>query len=169
MTQVATSRRDVMRALAAVPPTLAISNPALADTVQPNLWDQAVTRWQIACARQDAFCKVGPMREANDRFDQMKHDLIEHFGSMKAAKADPIGARELARVFDATTVAEEQAVSYFTAAEHAATLLLRTPAPNVDAVQLKIRVVKEHGLTNDLGTEPWRIISADLDRLGGAA
>lgn len=167
MSGIATSRRDVMRSLAIAPPALALSASALASPVPTNAWDNAVKSWRLACALQDAFYKIGPMREANRDYELRKTEIAERYGSLGKARANAKGAEELDRAFDVMTGAEDLSVKYVTDADRAAERMLRVPAPDIEAVRVKIDAAKDHALVDDLGDEVWRIISADIVRLGG--
>jgi hypothetical protein len=150
--------------------TLAVSSNSPVATVQ-NAWDAALTEWKAARGLMDGFYAIGSMYRANDDWTRSGYDLETEFGSIDAAKRHPTGKRKVDKRFAAYAKVEETQSDYYEPADEAARRLIRTPAPNVDAVLLKIEVTKTHELhfAEDMGDEPWQIIASELRAMRGEA
>jgi hypothetical protein len=158
-----TDRRAFIAGLALTP--AAIATPALAQEADRRLaWEDALHEWKRACALRDAFYEIGPMEWANNQWGWDQRALEGKYGSLEKARLHPQGKLEYDRAWNASRNVEAVQDQYYEPADDAAWRLLRTPAPDVDAVRIKLDAVKKHELHlhNDRGGEPWRIIEREL-------
>lgn len=154
-----TDRRAFLTGMAAIPAVALTAQPAAASPRAS--WDAALFNWKAACIMQEAYSEIGPLAEANDLYRNDTDVLATRYGSLRRAKANAQGKAAFARV----TAVEDEGRRHYEAADQAAVQLLRTPAPDIDAVRLKIQVIKDHDLHISLESEPWTIITRDLERL----
>ena len=134
-------------------------------------WNDALRRYQIATALADADFSFGAFRQANRDFDMAKLHLRDRFGSVAKAKADPQAAKEWACIWSALTAAEEARIMTFSRPRwKAARELAMAPAPTLEAVRLKIEMIKSEELDNNsqMPGDPMAIIVEDLARLAPA-
>lgn len=134
-------------------------------------WRAALAEWQRARALMDAFYDIGPMYRASEDWRLGRQDLVDTYGSIDNAKQDPAGAQEFERIWSHHKSWEDRQEEFYGPADEAARQLILTPAPDLDAILVKIDVTKKHELhfENEMGGEPWDIISAELRAIGGAA
>lgn len=154
MSELHSSRRDVMRALAIIPATLvapAAANAAVglvcapAASIYPD-WQAALADERKAALASESFyaAHVAP---ANAAFDagtasiSAVHEQEEAWGDYTAAHADAVNA------------------------------LLLTPAPTLEDVVHKLRVgIRDYAFDGSgQGCKMLEIIASDIERLGGAA
>lgn len=161
-----TDRRAFLTGMAAIPALAMTAQPAAASS--RSTWDAAVFNWKAACITQEAYSEIGPLAEANDRYRDDTDKLATRYGSIRRAKANVQGKAAIEAAFARVTAVEDEGRRHYEAADRAAVQLLRTPAPDIDAVRIKIQVTKDHDLHISLESEPWTIITRDLERLGRA-
>lgn len=134
-------------------------------------WESAVAEWQRMRALMDAFYEIGPMYRSNEEWSRTRRDLEDRYGSIANAKEDPIGCKELDEKWTVCVANDARQPEFYDPADEAARVLVRTPAPHLNAVLLKIEVTKRHELhfADDMDAEPWTIIEAELRAMGGGA
>ena len=140
----------------------------MADQNVTVLWLKRKANWELLVALRDADREFGAHREASRVWDEASQSAEERFGTLATARQRPEEKQTLATAWDALSAAETAWYSdYVHPADVAAAELVMTPAPDLAAVLLKARVVKEHELDNYVGlsSEPMSIILADVQRL----
>lgn len=145
------SRRAALSLTAAVPmaPALATAAP-LPDRAA---WDHAYHEYRRLKLRMDAYYALGPMHWLNEEYEYARRD----------EERDP-DAYDVA--YDALRSEEEKQVSYYQPVSSAARILVRTPAPDLDAVAAKLQAHKDmiEGCVAD-EKQTWAFIESDLRRL----
>ena len=150
--------------------TFAAGSKLPAATIQDE-WEAAVIDWKAARGLMDAFYAIGPMYRAHADWTCSGFDLDAEYGSVDEAKKHPTGRRKVEKRFAAYSKVEETQSDYYEPADEAARRLIRTPAPDIEAVLIKIEVTKLHELhfAEDMGHEPWQIIASELRAIRGEA
>lgn len=150
----ALSRRAAIGALATVPAALtpaalAASIPAPSDR---SAWDRAYYEYRLLRLRMDAYYALGPFEWANEAF------VLAQI--MKAT--EPEKFEDAAKKLDAQ---EAEQLRYYKPVDAVALALVKMPAPDLDAVTVKLQLHKDHleGTDNDRIT--WACIEDDLTRL----
>lgn len=146
------SRRTVLASLA-LASVASVMIPTEAGAVSRSEWDRAHNEYRRLRMLMDAYYDLGPMDWANEGF--LLHQRLKD--------TDPIGYE--AAVHELRKQ-EDQSERYYMPVRAAAEKLVRLPAPDLDAVAIKMSLHK-----SDLeGTEhhelAWLCIEADLKRLG---
>jgi hypothetical protein len=100
----------------------------------------------------DAFYTLGQMAWANERCDHASLNRVNVPEAFSAALAD-------------VRLLEDGAVQFYRPATMAALALIELPAPDLDAVELKIELHKAHLEGGDFDQVAWPAIEADLSRL----
>lgn len=131
-------------------------------------WDRLHHAYRLAVALYDANDAFGYTKAINNEHDRLRYDLDQKYGNWRKAPAvDQAAVRaSLQRCNDAS---ERSLDLYVNPADRAAIALMLTPAPDVDAVHIKIAIAAKHELDNTTGMprEPMDIIIEDVRRLGG--
>lgn len=130
-------------------------------------WDAAHAICRARQALHDADVKFGANRAANGQMKLVEVDLKCRFGS--DWRSHPEAKREWDAASSEMQVAED---AYYTRSVKplfdAQLGLLNTPAPDLDAVQVKIEIIADFAFTfDDIGRPPAEIIAADVERLTG--
>lgn len=145
-------RRDLLAGLALAAATTALTVPAAAAVADRSVWDRAAYEYRRLKLRKDAYYSLGPMDWVNERY------AIAHM----ERGSDP---EECARAFEAVGEEERVCAQYYGPVDAAALALVRMPAPDLDAVAMKIELHKAHLEGGEHGQVAWHEIEADLKRL----
>lgn len=139
------------------------------DTNAINLWDRRLARFQILLAMQRADDKFGKLAMAELEAKVGRLEIIKRHGTDDPRKLCERGRAELQAVYDAQDAANEASLAeFYEPLHHAAVALLRTPAPDFAAVQIKIQAINElHVDTCDefADGEAYQLIQAELRAL----
>lgn len=176
MADLTTSRRALLGALAiAAPAAAAPVGLSCTPAADRALWDQRVNRLRLLQALVKAGDAFGPNYYAGETFQMGKWKIESEFGSWNKAWRDSNGRKQCEALNAADNASSDVTYrAYYLPSLTAALLLLRTPAPDTEAVLTKIAVVEEFELYCDttLGEgEAFNIVAADIARLlaGGQA
>lgn len=147
------SRRAVLAGAA----LLSLAGPALAASNEPgadrSAWDHACHEYRRLKLRMDAYYALGPFAWLNDDYDRAKlqeaHDPATFDAALTALRAE-----------------EDAQMQYYRPVTAAAVTLIKTPAPDLDAVTIKIQAHKDmiEGMIDE-ERQSWVYIDADLRRL----
>lgn len=146
-----TTRRTLLGAAVSLPiaalPAAAVASTAEQHTPARTLWNRRLATYRRLAARKKEAAETGFYRQANDRYEREQAALAHRFGSWQAARASEAG-RPLCRAAFAQVDAAEQAFYDRCTApmKRAAVRLAVTPAPDVEALLTKIRVMQEQQL-----------------------
>jgi len=145
------SRRAAL-SIAAVTP-LAPALAAVPPTPDRAAWDRAYHEYRRLKLRMDAYYALGPMYWLNEEYEHARRDEARDPDAYDAAH-------------DALRSEEEKQVSYYQPVSSAARILVRTPAPDLDAVAAKLQAHKDmiEGCLAD-EKQTWTFIESDLRRL----
>lgn len=152
---VTASRRGLLAGLALLAPAGALATEAAAATqpgVDRTLWDKAHHEYRRLTMLDDAYYKLGPVEWANEAFEQAKLQR----------DSDPDALRRAGEALHKATMASE---AYYVPAREAALVLVRTPAPDLDAVLVKMELHDRHLESTVHNELTWTCIVADLERL----
>lgn len=144
--------RRVALSMAATAPVL----PALA-AVPPSsdraAWDRAYHEYRRLKLRMEAYYALGPMHWLNEEYEFARREELRDPEAYEAAH-------------DALRSEEEKQLSYYQPASFAARVLVKTPAPDLDAVAAKMQAHKDmiEGCI-DYEKQTWTFIESDLRRL----
>jgi hypothetical protein len=112
-----------------------------------TLWTRRLATYRRLAARTKEAAETGFYRQALDRYDREQAALAERFGSWEAARASEQGRPLCRAAFERVDAAEEAFYDRCTAPMHrAAVRVALTPAPNLEALLAKIRIMHEHEL-----------------------
>ncbi len=119
-------------------------------------------------ARTKEAAETGFYRQANDRYEREQAALARRFGSWEAARASEEGRPRCRAAFEHVEAAEEAFYDRCTApTQRAAVRLALTPAPSLEALLAKIRVMHEREL-EEFGCLPrpvLQVLAEDVERL----
>lgn len=166
------SRRGMLGILAAAPLAGAVAAPAFANP-QPNRvkWERRLARYRLLAALEVSHRKFGGYFETTDKTARERLLINDEYGSWNAAGVDPQGLQRVDAVFQAEEAISDLHCKRFAApADRAATLLVLTPAPDIDAVELKIKVIQDNDMVMWTAFEDGRLmgaVAADVKRLSG--
>jgi hypothetical protein len=141
-------------------------------SLQNGRWKRRLLRWRSSNLLMRADEQFGDYRHESDEQELERAELVARYGSIPAAKADPAGREAWESLWARMSATEERRNRRFIArADRAAAVLMLTPAPDMEAIELKIEVIKEHELDNWKGMprEPIDVIAEDLRRLATGA
>jgi len=136
-------------ALVGLPSPAVIASRAAARQSSPDheIWNRRLARYRRLHARWKAEAESGTFRAANDRYNREHAELSARFGSWAAALESDEGRPLCEAAFEHLDAVENAYYDRFTAPAHrAAVLLALTPAPDLEALSTKIRVMAEHKL-----------------------
>ena len=144
------TRRAALSIAAAVPvaPALAAGS-TLPDR---DTWDRACHEYRRLKLLMDAYYALGPLNWANEEYSRAKR--WEGTGSKRYELADQHLRRE-----------EDEQDQYYKPVDAAALTLMQIPAPDLNAVALKIKLHDKHLAGTDDEQVAWRFIADDLRRL----
>lgn len=130
-------------------------------------WDASYFVYRARLALLTAEEKFGALPSAEGAYDTLVASLENDHGARW--REDPVAQALADSAFDAIQAAEDGYYTrYVTPLTEAQCELLRLPAPDFDAVQIKADVMASYGLGfRDLGASPCDIIAADVERLTG--
>lgn len=140
------TRRSILALLTAAPAAAALSPAAASPSPSRSEWDRRLHRYRCLAALAEAEQKFGAFAEAEAAW-----------GNSRIGRAE-IEAAETAIHRD-----------YYVPLWQAALLLMRTPAPDLDAALVKISLIREHELNYDASVadgEAMAIVREDLRRVG---
>jgi hypothetical protein len=127
------------------------------------LWNRRLAEYRRLLAAKEAEEAAGAFRAASDLYDRDYAAIEARFGSWGAARDTEQGRALCHAAFAPMNAAEEAFYDDFTAPlQRAAVCLALTPAPDLEAVLERIRVMDEQEL-NELGsmTRPVLEVLAD--------
>lgn len=178
------TRRRVLGAAAALPVLALAGFPASAQATVPErglspspnpaqaLWNRRLARYRRLHARWKAEAETGAFRAANDLYYREQAGLSARFGSWEKARRSRIGKPLCAAAFARVSAAEDAYYDRCTAPMHRAAIRLAlTPAPDLQALLVKINLILEHQFeTFDCAVEhPYEVLRDDVRRLAIAA
>ena len=147
---------------------MTVNNTEFHDT---QLWTINLNEYRALIALRDADEAFGTYARHRDADDWKTYQFKQIYGTTDLREMPPYGQVEwqsqVKAINDALDVHCE---TYADPAGLAAIELVRTIAPDMDAVETKIGVIKKHELDNDtrMVGDPFAIITQDVARLRGA-
>ncbi|MEA3036646.1 MAG: hypothetical protein QOH04_2418 [Sphingomonadales bacterium] len=162
-----TTRRTLLGAAAGLLPAIAlgeggsrpslvrpepVEGPVYPSSADRTLWNNRLARYRRLAARAKAAAETGWFRAANDRYYR--------------ACADPTADRKTA--FARVNRAEDQFWRRCTAPlQQAAVALVLTPAPDLEALRVKLAVIRAHQLHEEgsMSRDCFEVLERDVDRL----
>jgi hypothetical protein len=162
------SRRRVLGAAAVLPVSALIPAPALAGLQSHALWERRLAHYYRAVARAEEAATTGWFRAANDRHYRDVAEIEARFGDWKAAQRSPEGAALCKAIWRRMDGAED---AYWKRCsgplQRAAVALALTPAPDLEALRVKITVMRaqEQEPPDWLERHPFEVLAEDLGRL----
>ena len=144
------SRRDLLAGAG-----LAMLAPAAAASTASGVraaWDNALYEYHRLKIRQDAYYAIGPMDWVSEAYTVASIQKV----------ADPVGFE---RAFAAVRAEEDASYRIYEPTRDAAIALVKTPAPDLDAVRFKMTLHKDHLESTANERLAWSCIVADLERL----
>jgi hypothetical protein len=172
-----TTRRALLGA-AAVLPIAALASPSVIAAPDPirgkqpsrstEIWTRRLARYRRLYARAKAEEETGAFRAANDRHDEAFAEITARYGSWPKALRSKTG-KPLCAAASVRIAAAESAYcrEYTEPLEKVALALMRTPAPDLDALRAKIEVMRDQEVDCFDGTpsDPLEVIWEDVRRL----
>jgi hypothetical protein len=149
------SRRGLLAGagLAMLAPLAAAARPVPPVPVPDRqAWDRAYHEYQRLKLLQEAYYSLGPWERANDAFDLAK---------IRRASEPAAFERAMARL----SAVEAEAARYVDPVHDAAVALMKTYAPDLAAVAVKIKLHKDELEATDHNEIAWTCILADLERM----
>lgn len=146
-----------------------IAAPVKAPTGTNASWAAAYDRWRLAHALLIGCNHFGHARDADNDHNVAVHHAKSEFGSIVQANRNPAVAQRIADAYDRGARARDAEYDAFIRpADLAAVDLVLIPAPTIEAVYIKIDVIRAHELDNHTGMpeHPFDVIERDVRRLG---
>jgi hypothetical protein len=170
-----TTRRTLLGAaaslpLAALPAAAQYKRGQLLVTVPTcsQTWNRRLAEYRRRHASWKHEAEAGAFHAANEEYNRHFADLSARFGSWHEALRSPIGAPLCRAAFAPAAAAEKAFYDDFTAPlQRAAVRLALTPAPDLEALLAKIRVMHEQEL-DELGRmtrSVLEVLADDVERL----
>jgi hypothetical protein len=131
-------------------------------------WDAAHADYLRKDALHRACRQFGHGTDAYRNLETVRHEHTGRSDSRGMANlSGPAAAAVRAALDRLNDLADSEGLAYADPAEDAAIVLVSLPAPDINAVEVKIAVIVEHGLDNhrDMPAHPFDIIEADVRRL----
>ena len=172
-----TTRRSLLGAAAALPVAAfaqVAAEPGPTTPVRPERsrgalrWTRRLTRYRRLAERTREAGETGFFRAANDRYNRERAEVEARFGTWEAAASTAEGRKLRKEIFARVAAAEEAFYNRCTAPmQRAAVTLARTPAPDVQALLAKIRVMQAQQLDelDLLGSSALEVLADDVARL----
>lgn len=155
------SRRAVLGTFAAAPAFVAIpASPVRAST--PRDWDQAVADYHSAVAAVDRFHD-----EHHEPASERYFTIRDKWPMSHDWKADPIARPEIEAAMALFTPIEERFSDLVGEHAKAADALVALPAPNLEALALKVKIALIETEDCEFPDEYRSSLVADARRLGG--
>lgn len=136
-----------------------------------QLWSRNLTEYRALVALRDADAAFGSYARQCEADDWKSYRFKETYGTTELKKLSAQAQAEWQLQVQAINDAlEEHCQTYVDPADLAAIQLVRTIAPDMDAVETKVAVIKKHELDNNtrMVGDPFTIITQDVARLRGA-
>lgn len=159
------SRRAALSAAAVAPIALSVQPSRAADAGQ---WEVALQRFRMCEAMKDADEYFGDLAEAGRAHDEHKRQRVRRFGPEGKTQTMPEAMAAREEAWAAMTAAEDAHYKNFIVPiDKAAIALALTPAPNLDALLIKIDIIKRFELDNTkfMPRDPMEIVREDFARL----
>jgi hypothetical protein len=178
-----TTRRTLLGAAAALPAVAlceggcpltlpadsSVEASAKAQALRERVWNRRLTIYRRLAARTKEAAETGFYRQALDRYDREQAALASRFGSWEAARESQEGGPLCRAAFERVDAAEEAYYDRCTAPMHrAAVRLALTPAPDLEALLAKIRIVAEQQL-DELGSMTRPVLEVLAEDVAGLA
>lgn len=136
-----------------------------------KLWITNLNEYRALVALRDADEAFGTYARHCDADDWKTYQFKQTYGTTDLRDLPPHGQVEWqAEVKAINDALDRHCKTYADPAVLAAVQLVRTIAPNIDAIETKIEIIKKHELDNDTRMigDPFAIVTQDVARLRGA-
>ena len=145
-----TSRRAILGGIALAGAVAAAPSAATASlSADRQVWNRRVAEWRKLNALMNAERKWGACSRSNEDLKRLEYEMVAKHGTWQAAFAsEEDGARCAAFNKESDALCAAEVANYVDPADRAAIALALTPAPDLDAMLLKIAVIEEHELDN---------------------
>jgi len=178
--QTSTNRRGALASLAkaaaatgALSAACAVSQcstKAEGATINRSAWDRARRNYECRRALQEAVEKFGALAQVSEKRQLVHYEVKERFGTTRGDRVDAAAKRKLDAAYEAEQrVSDKWMDEYVYPTEAAAIALLLTPAPDIEALQFKMRVIEkeELHLSNATPRDCCQVLHEDVARVGG--
>lgn len=172
-----TTRRALLGAAVALPiaalagpPVIATPDPIRGKQSSPvaEIWTRRLAHYRRLHARAKAEAETGAFRAANDRHDEAFAEITARYGNWRKALRSKTGKPLCAAAYARIAAAESAYCRQYTVPlEKAALALMRTPAPDLQALRAKIEVMRDQEVDCFDGTpsDPLEVVWRDVQRL----
>lgn len=164
------TRRAVLGAAAALPLAAlpGLSAQSCPGPGRATTWHRRLARYQRLAAEMEADAATGAYRAANDRHARNVAAIEARFGSWQQACRSKGGGPLCEAALDRLDEAEDAyARDFTTPMMKSAVFLSLTPAPDLHALLLKIRIIHEHRLDTyeRMSRHPLEVLQVDVIKL----
>lgn len=136
-----------------------------------KLWISHLNEYRALVALRDADEAFGAYARNCEADDWKTHQIKEAYGTTELKKLPPHAQAEWqSQVKVINDALDRHCETYADPAVLAAVQVVRTFAPDFDAIETKIAIIKKHELDNDtrMVGDPFSIVTHDVARLRGA-